>query len=317
MPNRHHPNYLRYLKARLWNLGRPSFWGTAIFLSVVGMGIREYWLNPDIFTPKPDNEVVTSKSQDAALSPEDQAIAADIDHLAVLLSDSERASLAIIASNSQKNSQDKNNKILFPDVLGKQRPLAHDAKPNSTLGLLNGVATPTVQNPFVLQADNLLQIGTNYGIHQLSGTPSSITGAEQTGTLTTTPTQQIGLLTRTPNTQTATNQSTNQNLSLFPTLTTSPTKTIGNSTPTEATLTSPTLPTVPVSRTLNPVTTYNQPSLTVPSVTPPDVSQNSIIPTQSSNYTEQQPQATPQDSPKPRPTPNPYGGIEINGYKYP
>lgn len=365
MPNRHYPPaYLRYLKARLWNLGRPSFWVTAIFLFVVGLVIREYWLNPDFLTQKQNNEVTTQNSDNSSLSSEDQAIAADIDHLPVLLKDSEQANLAVVGIPSKANSQDKSSKSLFPNVNSKQKSSANDARSNPGLGLLNGVAAPKEQNPFILQADNLLQIGTRYGAEQLSAVQSATAPVEQTGTTAIFSSQQTGLPTQTENSQNAIaisplqaaiNQSTNQQLPSFNKGSDSQTNIMSNVTYGGTTLTPPTNslpnPTSLNGNQFNPATSYNQPTVTnlpqnsynnfnnnqaSPSVAPPvntatqnNVSpyslqtpnQSAVMPVNPSEYnnsTLQQPTQIPQPNvSRPRPNAGLYGGVEINGYKYP
>ena len=168
-PRRYPPAYLRYLRARLWNLGRPAFWGTAIFLSVLGLGIREYWANPDYFTSQNNNRGATQKPADLSLSDEERAIAADIDNLPVLISDSERAITPKITD--QDKSQVDKGKNLLDELISKQQQAANNAKSNS-VGINNNVPTPKVINPFVTQAENLLQAGINNN-SQLFGVNSS------------------------------------------------------------------------------------------------------------------------------------------------
>jgi hypothetical protein len=364
MPNPHYPPaYLRYLKARLSNLARPSFWVTAIFLSVFGLVIREYWLNPDFFTQQQNNEVTTQSSNDSSLSSEDQAIAADIDRLPVLLKDSEQANLAVIANTPQVNSQEKKSKSLFPNLNNKQNSSAHDAKSNPSLGFLNEVAAPKEQNSFILQADNLLQIGTRYGNDQLFGVPSGTTSVEQTRTTATSSSQQTELPTQTENSQntaisplqTAINQSTNQKLSSFNSAPDTQSKIMDNSTYGGAILTPPTNslpnPSSLNGNEFNPPISYNQPTVTnlpqnsytnfnntqaSPIAAPPvnNAMQNNIAPyslqtpnqtpvipinpSEYGNSSLQQPTQIPQSNvSRPRPNAGLYGGVEINGYKYP
>ncbi|AFY36386.1 hypothetical protein [Calothrix sp. PCC 7507] len=371
MSNRNYPPaYLRYLKARLWNLGRPGFWITAILLSVVGLGIREYWLNPDFFTQKQnDNEVARQQPTDSSLSDEDQAIAADIDNLPVLLNDSEQANLATIANTPKENARPKKNKSLFPNLL-KQPSSGNNAQSNLALGMLNGVSAPKEQNPFVLQADNLLQIGNSYGNSQSLGVKSSTASAEQTGTVNPSSSPGIGLPTPTDNSQNAVvisplqaaiNQSTNQNISGVNSAIDSQAKIMGNASYGATTLIPPTNtlpnPTLPTNNGFNATNGYNQPTVTslpqnsytnfnnnqtlpnLAAVTQPITSaapnniapyslqnpnQNAATPTYpaaSGNYDNsalQQSTQIPQSNvSRPRPTAGSYGGIEINGYKYP
>ncbi len=225
MPHRHYPPaYLRYVKARLWNLGKPSFWGTAIFLSVVGLVIREYWSNPDVFTYKQKNQVTSIQPQDSSLTAEDKAIAADIDNLPTLYNDLEDINLPAITSTSQENSQAKKSKSLLQDVISKQQS-SNSVKSNSGLGTVNNASAPKEQNPFVSQAENLLRLGTLENGSQFSGVKSLNTSSELTGTAETSSRLGIGLVTPTDKNennnssisplQSPPNQSFNQSLSSF------------------------------------------------------------------------------------------------------
>jgi hypothetical protein len=175
MPNRHYPPaYLRYLKARLRNLGRPGFWGTAIFLSVVGLVTWEYWSNPDIFVYKQKNQVTSQKPADSSLSEENKAIAADIDNLPVLFNDFEQATLSLTAKTPQEKTEAKKSKGLLEDVINKQKSTS-DPKLNPNLGV-NGNTSPAVKNPFVVHTENLLRTGTVDNNNQFLGF-KSLTGA--------------------------------------------------------------------------------------------------------------------------------------------
>ncbi|MBD2605333.1 hypothetical protein H6G81_12495 [Scytonema hofmannii FACHB-248] len=177
-PRRYPPAYLRYLRARLWNLGRPAFWGTAIFLSVLGLGIREYWANPDFLTFLQNNkQPAAQKPPDSSLSDEDRAIAADIDNLPVLINDAQQSKLLIAPTTPKEKSQDNNSKNLLDDLISKQQEVAKNAKPNS-VGIVGNPPTLKVTNPFVAQAENLLQAGTG---SQLFGVKSSNTSSLQPG----------------------------------------------------------------------------------------------------------------------------------------
>ncbi|MEH2084492.1 MAG: hypothetical protein V7K89_32345 [Nostoc sp.] len=223
MPNRHYPPaYLRYLKARLWNLGRPGFWGTAIFLSVVGLATWEYWSNPDIFVSKQKKPVVIEKSADSSLSEENKAIAADIDNLPVLFNDFDQATLSSTANGSEQKTEAKNSKGSLDDVSNKQKS-ANNTKLNPDLGV-NGDTSPTFKNPFVVQTDNLLRTGTVNSSNQFLGLKTLNTASEPIGGDQTSSSLGIGFPNQTNNNQnslstnplqTQLNQSTNQKLSSF------------------------------------------------------------------------------------------------------
>ncbi len=177
MPNRHYPPaYLRYFKARLLNLAKPSFWVTAIFLSVIGLVIREYWFNPNILTYNQNEEVTAVQSDNSDLSAEDRAIVADIDNLPALFEDLEQGNLPITATippvTFQANNQDNS-----PKEVNKQQS-ANSAASSSELSTLNITSPNPVKNPFVSEAENLLQSGT-FNIGNQSLGISSLTASSQ------------------------------------------------------------------------------------------------------------------------------------------
>jgi hypothetical protein len=151
---RYPPAYLRYFKARLWNLTRPSIWGTAIFLSVVGLVIKEYWANPAIFTNRQSKSVATQKEPNPTISPEDRATAADIDNLPVLAYDSKLA-LPPVEADEPSAKVNKQTKTPLEEALSRQTP-ASDTKLNVAD---NSVPTTKFNNPFLTQAENLLRLG--------------------------------------------------------------------------------------------------------------------------------------------------------------
>ncbi|MDM9584435.1 MULTISPECIES: hypothetical protein [unclassified Nostoc] len=223
MPHRHYPPaYLRYLKARLWNLGRPGFWGTAIFLSVVGLATWEYWSNPGIFVYKQKKPVVLQKSADSSLSEENKAIAADIDNLPVLFNDFEQATLSLNANAPEEKTDAKKTKGSLDDVINKQKS-ANNTKLNPGLGV-NGDTSPAVKNPFVQQTDNLLRTGTVDNSNPFLGIKTLNAASEPTGGDQTSSSLGIGFTNQTNKNQNslsinplqaALNQSTNQKLSSF------------------------------------------------------------------------------------------------------
>ncbi len=247
MPNRHYPPaYLRYLRARLSNLARPGFWGTAIFLSVVGLITWEYWSNPDIFVYKQKNEVASPKSADSSLSEENRAIAADIDNLPVLFNDFEEATLSLTPNTPKENTGAKKSKGLLEDAINKQNS-ASDTKLNPGLGI-NSSTSPVMKNPFVVQTENLLRTGTVntnnnqfLGINSLTGASEPTEGEQTSSSLGVEFTNQTNKnqnsLSISP-LQSALNQSTNQKLSSFNGSTTQ-TNTLGRVSDSETTLMSP------------------------------------------------------------------------------
>ncbi|QSJ18436.1 hypothetical protein JYQ62_06570 [Nostoc sp. UHCC 0702] len=220
MPHRHYPPaYLRYLKARLWNLGKPSFWGTAIFLSVVGLGIREYWSNPNLFTYKHNKQVTSVKPDKPSLSAEDKAIAADIDNLPSLYDGLEQV-IPTTVTNSKNNSQANKSKSFLEDVISKKQSSSGD-KSNPSQGIVNNAPVTQEKNLFVSQAEDLLEFGKLDTGSQFSGVKSVNAATEPIGLGQTSSRLGMGLVNQTDNSQnrnsisplpTPINQSTNQTL---------------------------------------------------------------------------------------------------------
>ncbi|MCX7594441.1 MAG: hypothetical protein N2235_11885, partial [Fischerella sp.] len=221
MPGRRYPPaYLRYLKARLWNITQPGFWGTAIFLSAVGLVIKEHWTHPDLFNFGQNNQLTANKPAKSSLSAEDQAIAADIDNLPVLFYDFERGTVPSKASNS-KDTQANNSKVLLDDV-SKQQTAATEAYLNS-LKKIDSASRAKLENPFVVQAENLLQLKDFSSESKFLGINSLAPLSAQINPVQTPTNVGMGLTDQINSTQstvvvsplqTALNQSTNQSLSI-------------------------------------------------------------------------------------------------------
>ncbi|MEA5571195.1 hypothetical protein [Calothrix sp. UHCC 0171] len=154
MKNRRYASpYFRYLKARLWNLTRPGFWGTAIFLSVVGLVIREFWARPDMLTRQNSNSTGQQSESSSTLSDEERAVAADIDNLPVLAYDFERG-LESIPSPEVIATPKKANKNPLEEAFSKQNTVK-ETKLNSSA--TNSNSLPKFNNPFLSEANSLLQ----------------------------------------------------------------------------------------------------------------------------------------------------------------
>jgi hypothetical protein len=178
MPRSQYPSpYFRYLKARLWNLARPGFWGTAIFLSVVGLVIREHWSNPDFFTHGQKNQVTANNQKPSPLSNEDKAIAADIDNLPVLLNDARQMMPPIPGNITAQNIADSTKAL--DDLVNRSQARVREAQPNVNTAVANGAASSNL-NPFLVQADSLLQMGT-FGLSNNSTVTPSQASASGTG----------------------------------------------------------------------------------------------------------------------------------------
>jgi hypothetical protein len=115
------PAYFRYLKARLSNFLRPSFWGTGFFLVALGLAFRGYWLNPGIFTvqpnQEPNKEAVEKETTD--LSEEDKVIAADIDNMPTLFSDFSQSTLSTTTINAENKTEKNNSPIFVKDEINQ------------------------------------------------------------------------------------------------------------------------------------------------------------------------------------------------------
>ncbi|MBD2346675.1 hypothetical protein [Anabaena subtropica] len=157
MSNRRYPPpYWRYLKARLLNLGKPSFWGTAIFLCAVGLVIQQYLTNPEVsINSNRNTEDTLADTEESSISDEDKAIAADIDNLQSLFADTE----PIISPERTTNSQDNQNKTPLPNTTSKPQSV-NSPKPNVNSGVVNAQSPiPVEKNIFVSEAENLLRFG--------------------------------------------------------------------------------------------------------------------------------------------------------------
>lgn len=183
--------HLRYLKARLANFSRPGFWGTGIFLVIIFLIVGKYGLNLPFLTQvenkEVENKTVTPKTEKAensneettenkneqdSLSEEAKAIAADIDNMPNLLSDFAKATLStnitttpVKSSNNQNNNRDN----FLEDIINQQQ---NTAKKNTSLLRLDTVehnASPMMNNPFLSEAQSLLQNGNGYSKNQFSG----------------------------------------------------------------------------------------------------------------------------------------------------
>ncbi len=183
MPSRYYPPAsLRYLKARLWNLSRPGFWVTAIFLSAIGLVIKEYWTHPDFLT-KGQIKQVASNESDNSLSKEDKAIAADIDNLPVLYNDAAQTSLPPTVITPKENTPANNSKSLLDALNSTGKTSASEAKSNSSVDAHSSSA-PNLENPFLTQAESLLHVGTSGTNSQLLGSNSSTSSTVQPGAIT-------------------------------------------------------------------------------------------------------------------------------------
>lgn len=152
---------LRYLKAKLSILTRPSFLVAVVFLSAVGLVIKEYWTNPDFlkFSQNQEASPSTSSNSQYLLSDEDRAIAADIDNLSVLDYDKKQANIPPTTSINDSNKVKKQNQAQLTNILdlAKKSQKENEIKPNTTKPQTTDTPSASQQNPFLKQAENLLQ----------------------------------------------------------------------------------------------------------------------------------------------------------------
>jgi hypothetical protein len=166
--SRYGSHRLRYLKARLSILARPSFLMALVFLSAVGLVIKEYWTNPDFLKFAQNQQVFpltpTSSSNQSLISEEDKAIAADIDNLSVLDYDKQKTQIPATTDIDDRNQVKKQNEAQLSKILdlAKKNTVANEIKPNTQTQISNTSST-SQQNPFLAQAKNLLKfnIGNN------------------------------------------------------------------------------------------------------------------------------------------------------------
>ncbi|MBE9214215.1 hypothetical protein IQ247_16330 [Plectonema cf. radiosum LEGE 06105] len=170
---------LRYLKARLSVLTRPSFLIAAVFLAGMGFVIREYWTNPD-FLKFAQNQTASSptSSNQSSLSEEDRAIAADIDNLSILDYDQKKAEIPIITNFPDSNKLKKQNEEQLSKILelSKKNETTNEIKSNTTSESNNtNNSLTSSQNPFISQAENLLKF--NFRSKEEGGNTNNLTNS--------------------------------------------------------------------------------------------------------------------------------------------
>ncbi|MBD2666941.1 hypothetical protein B6N60_03436 [Richelia sinica FACHB-800] len=160
MANRNYPPAsLRYLRARLSQFQKPAFWGTGIFLLLVGVGMWQYWLNPNLLTDNQPLAVVNSQPANKDdISDDNKAIAADIDNLPVIINDFSVSSFPDLNITAKKT--ENNNSNFIEDVINKQNNSNQLAKSSPNIGVSN-VKTVNSANTFVLATEELLYTNLN------------------------------------------------------------------------------------------------------------------------------------------------------------
>lgn len=186
------PASLRYFKARLRSLSQPSFWGTAIGLSVIGLVTWNYWLNPELQSSLQNSNDEVSEADNSpypSLSREDSSIGADIDNLPVLL---QEVNPPVVPGTptSQNNNQPNNlNGSAENSLAQKQAPLSTATQPNrTTTNNITETNTPVLSepsnsdNPFLVQAQKQLRAGSLYNLGTSGGGNSDTTSPSEPAT---------------------------------------------------------------------------------------------------------------------------------------
>ncbi|MCJ8283432.1 MAG: hypothetical protein MJK14_27515 [Rivularia sp. ALOHA_DT_140] len=164
---------LRYLKARLSILTRPSFLVAGVFVSVVGFMVKEYWTNPDFFKLSQIRQSLssTSSSSESSLSEEDRAIAADIGNISVLDYDKQQANIPITTNINDNAKVKKENEAKLTKILdlAEKSQKANEIKPNTNIVEQANTPSPSQQNPFLKQAEDLLKFKFDNGTQNGTG----------------------------------------------------------------------------------------------------------------------------------------------------
>ncbi len=162
-PQNHSPASVRYLKARLWNLARPSFWGTAIFLSVIGLLIRQYWINPNFFSTVRTENPANTEPLEFFLSEEDKAIAADIDNLPVLFYESKQKNLSDTVIKLKQQIKVVQKQAASENKARRQNNIRNQIKLNYEAITKQNRLSSKVENPFLQRANKLLEFKDSNG----------------------------------------------------------------------------------------------------------------------------------------------------------
>ncbi len=159
LPRRQPPTQARYLRARLRTFTKPAFWGSALFLSVVGVGIWQYWTNPGLMKFF-DQQVADSSSPTLpSLSKEDKAIGADIDNLSVLNQEFNRGSTLATPNDPNEKPESVGSKGLLDEATLKKLNAINSDPKFSSNNQTPPITTSKLENPFLNQAQYLLQAG--------------------------------------------------------------------------------------------------------------------------------------------------------------
>jgi hypothetical protein len=157
--NHYPPAYLRYVKAHLSTLAKPTVWGTAILLSATGLVIWQYWSNPNMLSYDQNSQVSSRAGDNSPLTPAEQAIAAELDSLQALSNDLEAGNIPLIATLPPPISQPNNNENSLLDEINKQLSSDSTAVSVPETNTFNNALPSPLKNPFIGEAERLLLSG--------------------------------------------------------------------------------------------------------------------------------------------------------------
>lgn len=144
------PAALRYFKARLRPLARPQFWLALTVLSLVGVFAAAYFTNPEQFAFGENNQNAApatgngNQTVDTTLTPEEKAIAADIDNSAVLEQD------LLTIPSLQLTPETQKEQGLFDEFM-KQRQANDGTGSSGSQQTQKSLAEQSLSNPFSIK----------------------------------------------------------------------------------------------------------------------------------------------------------------------
>lgn len=200
------PASIRYLKARLRTFTRPAFWGSAIALVMMVLGVWEYWVHPEWLNSLVDGETegqvdsANNPSDDPTLSQESSAIGADIDNLPALMQEFNRSTNQGAGKTGKEKAQDPTQPEGLFEQLTRNPATASNTESTAQPQAIAGIpkAPQSLNNPFLTSAQDLLNTGLNAGSQPNTGTflgltPTNQQAASPTTTATSTPNLGLGV----------------------------------------------------------------------------------------------------------------------------
>ncbi|MCA1995146.1 MAG: hypothetical protein LDL41_24320 [Coleofasciculus sp. S288] len=179
------PSYLRYLKARLAPLKRPTFWGSAAGLSLALLLVGQYWNDPEAFEANWNKFVASldSPTTEPELSSQELAARmADIDSSEVLLEEFDRTNLLPVTVQTDPETKKNNNSGNSLSPLATPSQAGANSGQGSTNSSLLGTSqqNQNASNPLGLSSSGLSNIGSLGGSSSLTGSQASNKGVSST-----------------------------------------------------------------------------------------------------------------------------------------